>query len=292
MKTPFYVNVVMVTRELCLVARSQRRFENFRRTQCESVNKSKILTQRNVGVSGQKNHYFIWGSYSFSKVHRYHNTMTSIAPIVKWAQRSSATDAAKNVIYLTIEIVDAKNTKLDLTATHLKLAADSSDNNSHYDLNIEFYDEIDTENSHKNTENGSHIYFVLRKKTAKEEFWPRLTKEKLKYHYIRTDFDKWVDEDEQDEQPEPEDDMSNMMNLGGGPGGPGGLGGMGGPGGIDFSQLMQGAGGAGGPGNFDISALASQLGQAGGAKGEDLDFEDDDEDDDDAEEEEAVEEVK
>ncbi|KAG2732221.1 hypothetical protein G9P44_004638 [Scheffersomyces stipitis] len=222
--------------------------------------------------------------------------MVSVTPNVLWAQRSNPSDASKNILYLTIDVLDPINTKLDLTSTHLKLSADSSDSDTHYELNIEFFDEVDPENSHKNTENGSHIYLVVRKKTAKEEFWPRLTKEKLKYHYIKTDFDKWVDEDEQDESPEQEEDMSNMMNMGGGAGGApdfsqllqgAGAGGAGGA--PDFSQLLQGAGGgAGGPGNFDISALASQLGQAGGSgRPEDFDFDDEDEGDDD-----EVEEVK
>lgn len=29
------------------------------------------------------------------------------------------------------------------------------------------------------------------------EYWPRLTKEKAKLFYLKTDFDKWVDEDDQ-----------------------------------------------------------------------------------------------
>lgn len=189
--------------------------------------------------------------------------MSSITPTVLWAQRSSADDETKNVIYLTIEAVDPSNTKLDLTSTQLTLTADAPQGGK-YNLKIDFFEEISPENSHKNTDNGSHIYLVLRKKTAKEEYWPRLTKEKLKYHYIKTDFDKWVDEDEQDEVAEDEGNdmanMANMMNMGGA----GGAGGPGGPGGFDMSQLM---GGAGGDGNFDISALASQLGQAGAGAG-------------------------
>ncbi|KAK6464361.1 HSP20-like chaperone [Scheffersomyces coipomensis] len=232
---------------------------------------------------------------------------TTVTPNVLWAQRSSESDESKNVLYVTIEVLDPTNIKLDLTSTHLKLTADSQDNSNHYNLDIEFFDEVDPEKSHKNTESGSHIYLVIRKKTAQEEFWPRLTKQKLKYHYIKTDFDKWVDEDEQNEVPEQEDETANMMNFGGpgGPGAPGGLdfsqlmagaGGAGGAGGFDFSQLMGGAGGAGGPGglpgNFDISALASQLGQAGGAKlGED-DEEDDDEDEDEDEDDDDEEEVE
>lgn len=212
--------------------------------------------------------------------------MTTVTPTVLWAQRSNAEEASKNVIYMTIEVLDPINIKLDLTSTSLKLTADSLDNGTHYSLDLEFFDEIDTENSHKNTESGHQIYLILRKKNLKEEYWPRLTKEKLKLHYIKTDFDKWVDEDEQDEQPE-EDDMSNMMNMGGGAGGmpgmPGmggmggmpGMGGAGGAGGIDFAQMMQSMGGAGGEGgNFDISQLASQLGQAGGDAGDEDEGED------------------
>lgn len=224
----------------------------------------------------------------------------TVTPTVLWAQRSNPEDATKNVVYLTIEVLDPTNVKLDLTSSNLKLSADSQDNDTHYELKLDFFEEIDTENSHKNTESGHQIYLILRKKNLKEEFWPRLTKEKLRLHYIKTDFDKWVDEDEQDEQPEEGDDMSNMMNMGGGAGGMpgmpgmpgmggaggmpgmpgmGGAGGMpgmpgmggadGGAGGIDFAQMMQSMGGAGGEGgNFDISQLASQLGQAGGAGAE------------------------
>lgn len=211
--------------------------------------------------------------------------MSTVTPTILWAQRSSAEEASKNIIYMTIEVLDPTNIKLDLTSTGLKLRADSQGNDTHYALDLDFFDEIDTENSHKNTESGHQIYLILRKKNKQEEYWPRLTKEKLRLHYIKTDFDKWVDEDEQDEQPE-EDDMSNMMNMGGAGGMPGmpgmggmpgmegmggmpgmpGMGGAGGAGGIDFAQMMQSMGGAGGEGgNFDISQLASQLGQAGGA---------------------------
>ncbi|KAI5967498.1 SBA1 [Candida theae] len=179
-------------------------------------------------------------------------------PTVLWAQRSSDSDADKNVILLTVQITDPKDLHIDLKPTYLTVKADSSTYEStHYELKIDFYDEIDPEKSKINTENGSHLFFVLSKKKLQEEYWPRLTKEKLKYHYIKTDFDKWVDEDEQDEV---KDDDANLM------GGMPGMGGAGGPGGMDFSQLLGGMGGGAG-GTPDLSALASQLGQAGGAGG-------------------------
>ncbi|KAM9910221.1 hypothetical protein OXX69_004690 [Metschnikowia pulcherrima] len=229
-----------------------------------------------------------------------------VHPVVLWAQRSSESEPAKNVIYLTIQVQDPVDVKLDLTAQKLTFSAQSADKATQYELALDFYDEIDPENSYKH-ESGSHISYVLRKKKVQAEFWPRLLKEKLKLHYIKTDFDKWVDEDEQDEQPE-EDPMAGMGGMGGMPdmggmggmpgmGGMGGMGGMpgmegmGGPGGMDFSQLLANAGGAGGAGgDFDISKLASQLGQNAGAGGDDFD---DAEEADEAEEaEEKVEEVK
>lgn len=217
----------------------------------------------------------------------------SVTPEVLWAQRSSTEDASKNVIFLSVDVWDSSNVKVDLTATNLTFDADTTDSSTHYHLSIDFFDEIEPEKS-KRSDSGKQINFILQKKTLKEEYWPRLTKEKLKYHFIKTDFDKWVDEDEQKEHEEADNQMMNdgdfsQFSGAGGAGGPGGMdfsqllggaGGAGGPGGMDFSQLLGGAGGAGGPGgNFDISALASQLGQAGANldEGDDEDDEGDDE---------------
>ena len=52
----------------------------------------------------------------------------------------------------------------------------------------------------------------LRKKELKEEYWPRLLKEPKKVQFLKTDFDKWVDEDEQNEAPE--EDFSNFGGMG------------------------------------------------------------------------------
>ena len=46
-----------------------------------------------------------------------------------------------------------------------------------------------------------HLQLLLRKKEKKAEYWPRLTKEKVRNAFIKTDFAKWVDEDEQDGEP-------------------------------------------------------------------------------------------
>ncbi|CAD6634285.1 BJ4_G0006330.mRNA.1.CDS.1 [Saccharomyces cerevisiae] len=127
--------------------------------------------------------------------------------------------------------------------------------------------------------NGQHYFLKLYKKDLESEYWPRLTKEKVKYPYIKTDFDKWVDEDEQDEVEAEGNDAAQGMDFSQMMGGAGGAGGM------DFSKMMGGAGGAGSP---DMAQLQQLLAQSGG----NLDMGDFKENDEEDEEEEIEPEVK
>ncbi|EXJ94310.1 hypothetical protein A1O1_02704 [Capronia coronata CBS 617.96] len=160
---------------------------------------------------------------------------SQVTPEVLWAQRSSASEPEKNYIYLTINVPDVppSNLKLDLKPTGLTFTGTSDTKKTTYHLDMAFYDEIDVDNS-KTHHTPANIQMVLRKKELKEEYWPRLLKDSAKVHWLRTDFDKWVDEDEQNEAPE--DDYLNQF------GGGAGLGEDGGFGGIDFSKLGGGAG--------------------------------------------------
>lgn len=133
------------------------------------------------------------------------------SPTVLWAQRSNKTDATKNFIYLTITVPDVQksNLKLDLKPTSLSFAGHSDSLKRDYELNLEFYAEIDPAES-KINHTAKNVEMVLRKKELKEEFWPRLLKDAKKVHFLKTDFDKWVDEDEQDEAPE--DDLGILRS--------------------------------------------------------------------------------
>jgi hypothetical protein len=51
---------------------------------------------------------------------------------------------------------------------------------------------------------------VLRKYNSDQEYWPRLQKEKGKLNFLKTDFDRWIDEDEQDEKSTDMNDMNFM----------------------------------------------------------------------------------
>jgi len=169
-------------------------------------------------------------------------------PEVLWAQRSSKTEVEKNFLYVTITVPDVKEPKIKVESQSLTFSGYSESLKRAYALKLEFYAEID-ESATKINHTAKNIQFVLRKKELKEEFWPRLLKDAKKVHFLKTDFDKWVDEDEQDEAPE--EDLSQMGGMGGMGGMPGMgdmMGGAGGDfGGIDFSKLggagMEGLGG-------------------------------------------------
>ena len=94
-------------------------------------------------------------------------------------------------MFLTISVPDVspKDLKLDLTSTGLTFTGTSESKKTTYHLDIEFYAEIDVENS-KTNHSPKNIEMVLRKKELKEEYWPRLLKDKAKVHFLRTDFDK------------------------------------------------------------------------------------------------------
>ena len=56
-----------------------------------------------------------------------------------------------------------------------------------------------------------NIFIVLEKKEQEAAWWPRLTAEKVKAHWLKTDFNLWKDEDEVDDE---EDPMAGMpQNL-------------------------------------------------------------------------------
>ncbi|KAI9375226.1 HSP20-like chaperone [Aspergillus egyptiacus] len=162
--------------------------------------------------------------------------LPQVHPEVTWAQRSSATDAERNYLYVSIKAPDVarSDAKLDLTAKNVTFSGNSK-KGVKYEVSLDLFAEIEPENSKVN-HSDREVELVLRKKELKDEYWPRLLETKQKIHFIKTDFDKWVDEDEQDEAPE--DDYANNF---------GGFDGMdqGGLGNIDFSKLGAGLGGAG-----------------------------------------------
>ena len=109
--------------------------------------------------------------------------------LVLWAQRSDADDETKNVVYLTITAPDIPKESLKLELTSTKLTFSGENKSRIYAVELEFFAEIDEKLSTTH-HSGRGVEFVLRKKEAKAEYWPRLVKEAKKLQFIKTDFDK------------------------------------------------------------------------------------------------------
>ena len=143
-------------------------------------------------------------------------------PPVLWAQRSSETEAEKNLLFITINLSDIQNQpKLDLTSGKIKFEAKAGVDNEQqdYGFELEFYDKVQ-DKPLKLIQTGKTYFITLLKSQPKADYWPRLTKDKTKLPFVSVDWNKWVDEDEQ-EQVENENPMDglDMSNLMGGQGG-------------------------------------------------------------------------
>ncbi|KAK6824176.1 hypothetical protein RU639_004969 [Aspergillus parasiticus] len=151
-------------------------------------------------------------------------------PEVLWAQRSSDSDAQRNVIYLTVNLPQIQESSLtyDLKPGSLSFSATSGDgiHEGKYAFDMPFYKEVDPEHSNRKLTTRS-LKFVLRKKDKGLEYWPRLTAQKNSNSHIKTDYDKWVDEDEQGG----ESNDFGFDNFG--------AAGLGGAGEVDFEAMMK-----------------------------------------------------
>ena len=118
-------------------------------------------------------------------------------PIVLWAQR-------KDRVFVTIECPNADAPKVNLTdegvLTFSAMAGtDSTEEKHRYDLKLELLHPVNAKDS-KISVGPRHIVVVVQKTEENSgPHWPRLLKQKHKDPHVKTDFDKWVDEDEEEE---------------------------------------------------------------------------------------------
>ncbi|KAM1001715.1 hypothetical protein FF1_008198 [Malus domestica] len=149
-------------------------------------------------------------------------------PEVKWAQRVDK-------VFLTVLLPDAKDAKVKLEPDGtFSFSASAGAENHQYELKVDLFDKVNVEESKINV--GVRSIFCIVEK-AEPEWWPKLLRGDGKTpHYVKVDWDKWVDEDDDTAGSGPGD-----MDLGG----------------MDFSKFggMGGMGGddMGGMGDFDDS---------------------------------------
>ncbi|MFI5807714.1 p23/wos2 family protein [Streptomyces sp. NPDC051561] len=136
----------------------------------------------------------------------------STHPEVLWAQRSSDTDESWNVVYLTVNLpgIQEETLRFDLQPTRVTFSASAGRGTDRrdYAFDLELYADIVPERSTK-TLSARGLSLVLQKREMKLEYWPRLTSEKTKSPFIKTDFSKWVDQDEQG-NPAGDDDLTDV----------------------------------------------------------------------------------
>jgi len=142
-------------------------------------------------------------------------------PTVIWAQRAGK-------IYLTINLEDCVKPEIKIEKDKLTFAGKGGSEGREYAVTIPFYKEVDPENS-KYAVLARNIPCVI-VKAEEGPFWPRLLKEAGKNHWLKTDFDKWQDEDDSDVDESGDRKFEDMMKQMGGLGGMGGMGGMDGDG--------------------------------------------------------------
>ncbi|XP_059295003.1 uncharacterized protein Os08g0359500 isoform X4 [Lycium ferocissimum] len=174
----------------------------------------------------------------------------SLHPEVKWAQRP-------DVVYLTVMLPDAKDPKVDLQPEGVfNFSATGGAGDRLYELKLELQDKVNVEESKISTGTRS-IFCVLQK--AEPKWWNKLLRGDGKApHYVKVDWDKWVDEDDEPDAGPGDMDMNGMDFSK-----------FGGMGGGDMASMMGGMGGMG--------DMASMMGGMGGDMGDDLDDSDDEE---------------
>ncbi|KAH9370131.1 hypothetical protein HPB48_015114 [Haemaphysalis longicornis] len=131
-------------------------------------------------------------------------------PPVLWAQR-------KNVVYVKVALEDCKNPTINLTADSLHFKGTGGVDAKPHEVTLRFLHSIKPEES-KYVVRPRGTEFVLAK-AEEGPFWKRLLQGDAKHHWLKVDFNKWVDED----------DSGDELGAGGG----------------DFEEMMRSMGGLG-----------------------------------------------
>ncbi|KAH9730405.1 hypothetical protein KPL70_009643 [Citrus sinensis] len=149
-------------------------------------------------------------------------------PEVKWAQR-------QDKVFITVQLPDAKNAKVNLEPEGVfSFSASAGAENHLYELKLELFDKVNVEESKINV--GVRSIFCIVEK-AEKGWWKKLLRGDGKTpHYVKVDWDKWVDEDE--------DNGAGDLDLGG----------------MDFSNFG-GMGGDDGMGGFEDNTNQEEEGE-------------------------------
>ncbi|XP_054795878.1 co-chaperone protein p23-1-like isoform X4 [Prosopis cineraria] len=111
-------------------------------------------------------------------------------PIVKWAQRSDK-------VYVTVDLPDAKDVKVKLEPDG-RFNFSAKKDEIPYEVDLDLFDKVNVEDSKYNVGVRNIVYVI---KKAEKKWWDRLIKPEGKPPvFVKVDWDKWVDEEEENER--------------------------------------------------------------------------------------------
>ncbi|XP_038980716.1 co-chaperone protein p23-1 isoform X1 [Phoenix dactylifera] len=124
-------------------------------------------------------------------------------PTVKWAQRCDK-------IYLTVELPDAKDVNLKLEPEG-KFSFSANKDGVSYEVDLELFDKVSTKESKFIIGMRSIVYVI---KKAEKKWWSRLLKDEGKPPaFLKVDWDKWIDEEDENEKAKDGKDFSVCSKL-------------------------------------------------------------------------------
>ncbi|XP_034952522.1 prostaglandin E synthase 3 isoform X2 [Chelonus insularis] len=123
-------------------------------------------------------------------------------PLVMWAQKSGQ-------VFLTFCLEDCKNPTVKIDPEKIYFKGVGGTEKKEHEVTINFYGEIDPETSVQNSK--GRLYEVTLTKKEFGPFWPRLTKEEQKFHWLKIDFNKYNDEEDSSSDGERSQDFEKNL---------------------------------------------------------------------------------
>ena len=114
-------------------------------------------------------------------------------PDFTWAQD-------KDYIHITIQQTNCCDENIEIKENSIEIKFNSI---IRYECNLDLFGEIELENS--SWENNRNLKFTLKRK--EKEYWKTLLKSNKYKNKIKTDWSRWIDEDESD------DDNDGMLGM-------------------------------------------------------------------------------
>ena len=104
---------------------------------------------------------------------------------------------------------------IDLRVCCLYFSFSGSKGDQKYGVKIDFFDEVDPEKS-RQMSTDREVVMAVHKSDSSSNYWPRLLKEKGKVHWLKTDFNRWRDEDDSsDDEGDRDKNLQDLMaNMG------------------------------------------------------------------------------